>query len=295
MTDTPTPHRATEDEWRNIEYMRQPIKIAPGFMAGGKEQGIASCIVELREALAALEQRVGALELHATTRTIRVSAEAFEAVTDLINGDSELHWGEAPAADPATDVDVFRALAKAEAALADIGDAEREPGDDLAWCERRAAEALPFVREALAFCSPPAAAAAPSPPAGSLVEVVKPATDKELRALMEDFAGGFELHLLKKSSDCIPIENWVAAARVIYNRGREDAAVVGPPSPPPSPAGSLVDVVAQAMLSIPNDDTDTWQPEARAAIAAVAGVLRTHRKPAWTGVAADWLEREAGR
>ena len=40
-------------------------------------------------------------------------------------------------------------LGKAEAALADIGDAEREPGDDLEWCENRAAEALPLVRETL--------------------------------------------------------------------------------------------------------------------------------------------------
>jgi hypothetical protein len=38
----------------------------------------------------------------------------------------------------------------AEAALADIGDADREPGDDLAWCEARAAAALPSVRAALA-------------------------------------------------------------------------------------------------------------------------------------------------
>lgn len=42
------------------------------------------------------------------------------------------------------------ALSAAEAALADIGDADREPGDDLAWCEKRAAEALPCVRAALA-------------------------------------------------------------------------------------------------------------------------------------------------
>jgi hypothetical protein len=41
------------------------------------------------------------------------------------------------------------ALETAEAALADIGDATREPGDDLAWCERRAAQALPEVRAAL--------------------------------------------------------------------------------------------------------------------------------------------------
>ena len=41
------------------------------------------------------------------------------------------------------------ALVLAEAALSDIGDADREPGDDLAWAERRAAEALPSVREVL--------------------------------------------------------------------------------------------------------------------------------------------------
>ena len=42
------------------------------------------------------------------------------------------------------------ALRIAEAALSDIGDAEREEGDDLAWCERRASEAIPIVRAALA-------------------------------------------------------------------------------------------------------------------------------------------------
>ncbi|GGX30339.1 hypothetical protein GCM10007242_41180 [Pigmentiphaga litoralis] len=43
-----------------------------------------------------------------------------------------------------------KALRLAEAALADIGDADREPGDDVAWCERRAAQALPAVRAAIA-------------------------------------------------------------------------------------------------------------------------------------------------
>jgi hypothetical protein len=41
------------------------------------------------------------------------------------------------------------ALKIAEAALADIGDADREEGYDLAWCEIRAANALPKVRAAL--------------------------------------------------------------------------------------------------------------------------------------------------
>lgn len=46
--------------------------------------------------------------------------------------------------------ELLEALRSAEAALADIGDADREHGDDVAWCERRAAEALPAVRAAIA-------------------------------------------------------------------------------------------------------------------------------------------------
>lgn len=46
------------------------------------------------------------------------------------------------------------ALVLAEAALSDIGDADREPGDDLAWCEARAAQDLPTVRAALAALGP---------------------------------------------------------------------------------------------------------------------------------------------
>ena len=48
------------------------------------------------------------------------------------------------------------ALQVAEAALSDIGDADREPCDDLAWCERRAAQDLPAIRQALALPTEPA-------------------------------------------------------------------------------------------------------------------------------------------
>jgi hypothetical protein len=44
--------------------------------------------------------------------------------------------------------DLLAVLRIAQAVFADIGD--REPGDDLAWCEARAAEALPLVRAAIA-------------------------------------------------------------------------------------------------------------------------------------------------
>ena len=50
----------------------------------------------------------------------------------------------------ALNAELVEALRIAEAGLADIGDADREPGDDLAWCEQRAAQALPTVRAALA-------------------------------------------------------------------------------------------------------------------------------------------------
>ena len=44
---------------------------------------------------------------------------------------------------------LVRALQHAEAALADIGDADREPEDNVKWCEDRAAEAIPLVRRTL--------------------------------------------------------------------------------------------------------------------------------------------------
>jgi hypothetical protein len=46
--------------------------------------------------------------------------------------------------------ELLDALKFAEAALSDIGDADREEGDDLAWCENRAAMALPRIRRLLA-------------------------------------------------------------------------------------------------------------------------------------------------
>ena len=49
----------------------------------------------------------------------------------------------------ADNVAVRSGLQTAQAALSDIGDSDREPGDDLEWCERRAAQALPAVRAAL--------------------------------------------------------------------------------------------------------------------------------------------------
>jgi hypothetical protein len=65
------------------------------------------------------------------------------------------------------------ALQVAEAALSDIGDADREPGDDLAWCERRAAQNLPLIRQALAL-----PAAAPAVPQGEPVAYIETITGR---------------------------------------------------------------------------------------------------------------------
>jgi hypothetical protein len=55
-------------------------------------------------------------------------------------------WGQSA---PIVPPELIRALELAEAGLADIGDAERELGDDLAWAEARAARDLPRIRQAL--------------------------------------------------------------------------------------------------------------------------------------------------
>lgn len=51
---------------------------------------------------------------------------------------------------PTVPPDLIQALEIAEAGLADIGDSDREPGDDLVWAESRAASCLPRIRAVLA-------------------------------------------------------------------------------------------------------------------------------------------------
>jgi hypothetical protein len=73
--------------------------------------------------------------------------------------------------------DLIRALELAEAGLSDIGDADREPGDDLAWAEARAAQDLPRIRRTLNTWRDHSALAQPEP--------VAP-TDDELWAVGND-------------------------------------------------------------------------------------------------------------
>ena len=76
--------------------------------------------------------------------------------------------------------DLRAALVLAEAALSDIGDADREPSDDLAWCEARAAKDLPAIRAALA--APAQAVPAPGVPSDS-ASAVREACGKIIKTL----------------------------------------------------------------------------------------------------------------
>jgi hypothetical protein len=62
---------------------------------------------------------------------------------------------------PIVPPELIRALELAETGLSDIGDADREPGDDLAWAEARAARDLPRIRQALNLWRDQVAAVAP--------------------------------------------------------------------------------------------------------------------------------------
>lgn len=82
--------------------------------------------------------------------------------------------------------DLRKALVIAEAALADIGDADCDPDYDLAWCEARAAQALPEVRAALA-----SAPAQPAPATQQAGEVRTCKQDLQVAVwVMPDGKGG---------------------------------------------------------------------------------------------------------
>lgn len=128
--------------------------------------------------------------------------------------------------------DLLEALRTAEAALADIGDADREPGDDVAWCEARAAKALPEVRAAIesargsgdkANSAPPTPAPAtePSPLYFQALELVRDAerasvsmVQRKLRIGWNEARDMVELMLMRSE---IP-EAWAPHAAFIGRR-----------------------------------------------------------------------------
>jgi len=84
--------------------------------------------------------------------TDRAAAMWLDTVINIARDlDRELTTATRERDEARVSVDTLRAAIKmAEAALADIGDSDHEPTDDLAWCERRAQQSLPVVRFALA-------------------------------------------------------------------------------------------------------------------------------------------------
>ena len=79
---------------------------------------------------------------------VRAEVEAAKRMTETVHESLRIAVANELAAEARAER-LAEALRVAEAALADIGDADREPGDDVAWCERRAAQALPTARAAL--------------------------------------------------------------------------------------------------------------------------------------------------
>src|SRR5262249_26113242 len=101
-------------------------------------------------------KRLSASVVASTIGSTRAAArtDKFELVSNnlaLLLGHIHALEAENEAKDAAL-TEAVDALFFAEASLADIGDADREPGDDVAWCERRAQEELPRTRKALATC-----------------------------------------------------------------------------------------------------------------------------------------------
>lgn len=107
--------------------------------------GCPECVRELRTSLAAVTRERD--ENEDVFKVWRRRAEEAERERDE---------ARAEVAKLRVERDTLKAAAKkAEAALADIGDSDHEPTDDLAWCEQRAQEALPVVRFALAATEAP--------------------------------------------------------------------------------------------------------------------------------------------
>ena len=118
--------------------------------------GCPECVRELRERLAtATRQLDEALVLNAKwaekAETWTASPEAAQRLQGYRDLAQQVAEAQNERDEARVSVDTLRAAIKtAEAALADIGDSDHEPTDDLAWCERRAQQVLPVVRFALA-------------------------------------------------------------------------------------------------------------------------------------------------
>lgn len=129
---------------------------------------------------------------------------------------------------PIVSPDLLRALELAEAALADIGDGDREPGDDLAWAESRAAQDLPRIRRVLNVWRDHVTLAQP--------EAVGP-TDEQLKvAYWEAFV---------EAAPCGADESWLAGLRAVARLGRPTPQPIPPSERLPEAVGPTPSDVAE--------------------------------------------------
>jgi hypothetical protein len=156
--------------------------------------------------------------------------EAFEAARDALHAAALATTPPAPPLEPracscpTTPIvppELIRALEVAEAALADIGHADREPGDDQPWAEHRAALDLPKIRHVLQtwreHATPPAPTleAAPVPQQGAEI------SDRELLELMpQQLRNAFA----EAARCCSQSTGGAAVFRVVLNTGALDYA-----------------------------------------------------------------------
>lgn len=102
---------------------------------------------ELREAWSAVDSKAG-WEWKKRAEQAEAEVSALRAEREVIGAETVKYAEKSGRLEAKVDR-LTEALRIAEAALADIGDADREPGDDVEWCERRASLGLRKVRDTL--------------------------------------------------------------------------------------------------------------------------------------------------
>jgi hypothetical protein len=173
------------------------------------------------------------------------------------------HETQPPAAQPASPLALSDALSdaliKAECALSDVaeGEPECDEGDPAQWAEQRCAETLAIIRPVMQQHKirtsewPPVSH--PTTPAESAADRV----------------------LVNCPETCWVEIRRIADGKVIYSNHRKGELVIPvgePPTPPPAPAGGLVERVVK-VIADPDGPAELWHDDARAAIREVAAWL----------------------
>jgi hypothetical protein len=293
MTDTPNGHKATPEQW-------ETLRRTSGSMYDD------SCLCEVADTLAALEQRVQELEPQFTSEEAEMIAAPWSYITP--SGKAPAPSAE-PAPHPDDDaVDRFADAMKAKLARA------RERGR-YGWQESSAEYLSEALRDHLAKGDPVDVAnfammlhqngqsiqplATASAPAITLRRAIRqpmpPAAEPATDELPPKVGHILRLAEIIREVDGTHDKGAAALAEAILSH--PGIAEVLPPAPAagPAPAGSLVGVVAEALKDTQCESLaprDIRRAYARAAIAAVAEWLEHGDREC---EAVRLLRREAGR